>query len=235
MVEHPFWLHTPEANANRLSVGLSGLTSAEAAARRFDYGPNSDPEGAQTGPIKLIVRRVLEPMSLLLVFAAVIAALTGDAPSALIILAILSASITLDLVQEGRAKREADALRQSVAVAARVKRDGVFTSIAVEDLVPGDIFEIDVGDIVPADGILLTSSALTVDEAALTGEPYGVVKMPGTVTSEEITDASNAVFRGSVVMTGTAVPVITTEPRKTAFDASVISSDVTVPGILTTP
>jgi Mg2+-importing ATPase len=69
----------------------------------------------------------------------VVSAATGDVPSALIILVILGASVTLDTVQEGGAKRAAEALRQSVALKAEVKRDGAFASIDAEAVAPGDV------------------------------------------------------------------------------------------------
>lgn len=169
MTETPFWLEIAANRENRLRSGPDGLASAEIQERLRLYGPNRDPEAVETGPLRLVLRRGLEPMSLLLAFAALVSVTTGDAASALIILVILSASIGLDLFQEGRAKRAAEALRQAVAVDARVKRDGIFKSVPVETVVPGDVFEVDVGDIVPADAMILTSSSLTIDEAALTG------------------------------------------------------------------
>ena len=217
MTKTQFWLETPAQLENRLRSGPDGLSSAEIQDRLRIYGLNQDPQSAEAGLQRLILRRALEPMSLLLAFAAMVSAATGDVASAAIILVILCASIALDLFQEGRAKRAAEALRQSVAVKARVKRDGTFIDVPVETVVPGDLFEVDVGDIVPADAILITSSSLTVDEAALTGEPYGVVKAPGVVSSSDPTDAANALFRGSVVITGSATAMVVNTGQATLF------------------
>lgn len=217
MKEDIFWLEPLEILKTRLDTGLEGLSAADVTARLHRFGLNRDPDTVKAGLLKLILRRSLEPMSLLLVFAAIVSAGTGDATSAAIILIILGASIALDLFQEGRAKRAAEALRQSVAVKARVKRDGIFIDVPVEMVVPGDMFEVDVGDIIPADAILLTSSSLTVDEAALTGEPYGVVKSPEPVSSREPAEASNALFRGSIVITGTAIALAVGTGQSTLF------------------
>jgi Mg2+-importing ATPase len=217
MTQPLFWLENSSNLEERLRSGPNGLASTDIEERLRLYGPNRDPEAVQAGLPRLIARRALEPMSLLLAFAALVSAGTGDAASALIILVILCASIALDLFQEGRAKRAAEALRQSVAVDARVKRDGVFQSVPVDQVVPGDVFEVDVGDIVPADAVLLTSSSLTVDEAALTGEPYGVVKAPGVEASSDPADASNALFRGSVVITGSATAMVVATGQSTLF------------------
>ena len=217
MTETPFWLEIAANRENRLRSGPDGLASAEIQERLRLYGLNRDPEAVETGPLRLVLRRGLEPMSLLLAFAALVSVTTGDAASALIILVILSASIGLDLFQEGRAKRAAEALRQAVAVDARVKRDGIFKSVPVETVVPGDVFEVDVGDIVPADAMILTSSSLTIDEAALTGEPYGVVKSPEPVSSREPAEATNALFRGSIVITGSATAMVVATGQSTLF------------------
>ena len=114
-------------------------------------------------------------MCLVLIAAAVVSAGTGDAPSALIILVILGVSVTLDTVQEGSAKRAAEALRQSVALKADVKRDGTFVSIDAQTVVPATSSASAAGDIIPADALVLESNAFAANEAALTGEPYGVV------------------------------------------------------------
>jgi Mg2+-importing ATPase len=178
MAAGPFWTQTPATAASALGCGVSGLMSAEAATRLATYGRNVDAQAREAGLIISVGRRLLEPLCLILIAAAVVSAATGDAPSALIILVILGASVTLDTLQEGRAKQAAEALRQSVAVEAEVKRDGVFTSVDAETVVPGDVFKVAVGDIIPADAVVLEASAFTANEAALTGELYGGLCQP---------------------------------------------------------
>lgn len=174
-----FWAHTPADAAAGLGCDVSGLSSSDAAARLTKYGRNADAEAREGGLIVSVGRRLLEPLCLILIAAAAVSAATGDVPSALIILLILGASVALDTVQEGRAKRAAAMLRQSVAVKAEVRRDGAFTSVDAETVVPGDLFRVTVGDIIPADALVLEASAFTANEAALTGEPYGAAKRPG--------------------------------------------------------
>lgn len=205
MAAGPFWAHTPADAAAGLGCDVSGLNSSDAAARLANYGRNADAEARESGLIVSVGRRLLEPLCLILIAAAAVSAATGDVPSALIILVILGASVALDTVQEGRAKQAAAMLRQSVAVKAEVKRDGAFTSVDAETVVPGDVFRVGVGDIIPADALVLEASAFTANEAALTGEPYGAAKRPGEVNTEAAAEASNALFRGSVAQTGEAV------------------------------
>ena len=218
-----FWTVTPEAAAASLGCTVAGLTTAEAAERLARHGRNADIETRPPGLVGSVARRLLEPMCLILIAAAIVSATTGDVPSALIILLILGASVTLDTVQEGRAKRAADALRQSVAIKAVVRRDGVFTSVDAETVVPGDVFRVVAGDIIPADAIVIETNAFAANEAALTGEPYGVIKRPGVVTAQEPTAASNAVFRGAVAQTGEATALAVATGADTLFGKAAIS------------
>jgi Mg2+-importing ATPase len=223
MAARPFWTQTPADAAAALGCGTSGLTSSEAAARLAKYGRNADVRSRQAGLVASVARQLFEPLSLILIIAAVLSALTGDGPSALIILAILFGSVLLDTVQEGQAKRAAEALRASVALKAEIKRDGAFTSIDAELVVPGDVFRVAVGDIIPADALVLEANAFTANEAALTGEPYGVIKRPGEVTSDTAAEASNALFRGSIAQTGDAVALAVGTGANTLFGEAALS------------
>jgi Mg2+-importing ATPase len=217
MSEDAFWTQAPQAAAKTLGCGIGGLSSADAAARLVKYGRNADAQAKEAGLLMSIGRRLLEPLCLILIAAAVVSAATGDAPSAVIILVILGVSVALDTVQEGRAKHAAEALRASVALKAEVKRDGRFVSVDAETVVPGDVFRVGTGDIIPADALLLESSAFTANEAALTGEPYGSVKRVGEVKSTTAAEASNALFRGSVAQTGEAVALAVATGAGTLF------------------
>ena len=223
MAADPFWTRTPEAAAKALGCDGAGLTSAEAAERLTQFGPNADAEARQAGLIAAVTRRLMEPLCLMLIAAAVVSSATGDAVSAQIILTMLVVSVALDTFQEGRAKQAAAALRQSVALKAQVKRDGAFVSVEAETLVPGDVFRVEVGDIVPADALVLEAEAFTVNEAALTGEPYGVIKRPGVVTAEAPSEASNALFRGSVAQTGEAIAMAIGTGANTLFGKAALS------------
>jgi Mg2+-importing ATPase len=212
-----FWKQSPADAAAALGCSLAGLSAAEAEVRLTKFGRNADAQAREAGLIISVGRRLLEPMCLILIAAAVVSAATGDVPSAVIILLILGASVTLDTVQEGGAKRAAEALRKSVALKAEVKRDGAFISVDAETVVPGDVFRICVGDIIPADALVLEASACTVNEAALTGEPYGVIKRPGEVLADTAAEASNALFRGAVAQTGDATAIAIGTGANTLF------------------
>jgi P-type Mg2+ transporter len=107
-----------------------------------------------------------------------------------------------------------------VALKAEVKRSGTFREIFVDKVVPGDILRVRAGDIIPADALVLESTAFTAGEAALTGEPYPVEKRPGIVTSASPGEASNALFRGAVAQTGEAIALAVNTGRATVFGAA---------------
>ena len=111
-------------------------------------------------------------------------------------------------------------LRQSVALKAEVKRDGTFAQVPVETVVPGDVIRVRAGDVIPADALVLTASGCTVNEAALTGEPYPVEKKPGAVAGTTAAEAVDGLFRGSVVQTGEAVALVVGTGASTLFGAA---------------
>jgi Mg2+-importing ATPase len=215
-----FWTQTPEAVCAKLHCGLLGLSASDAEQRLAQYGPNSDAEARSDGISRAILRRLLEPLSLILLAAGIVSVATGDSIGGSIIVAILVISIGLDTVQEGHAVRTAEILRRSVALKAEVKRGGAFLQIEVEKVVPGDILRVRAGDIVPADALILESTACTAGEAALTGEPYPVEKRPGVVDAKSAGEASNALFRGAVAQTGEAIALAVNTGRATVFGAA---------------
>ena len=220
LVENRFWNCTPQEICAALRCRLQGLSSDDARQRLDQYGPNSDAAARADSLLRAVLRRLLEPLSLILLVAGVISILTGDAIGGSIIVLILTLSIGLDTVQEGHAVRTAEILRQSVALKAEVKRDGVFRQVEVESVVPGDLLRVRAGDIVPADALILECTAFTAGEAALTGEPYPVQKRSCAVATTDPDDTSNALFRGSVAQTGEAIALAVKTGRATVFGAA---------------
>jgi Mg2+-importing ATPase len=215
-----FWTRTPEAVCAELHCGRDGLSTPDAEVRLGRYGPNADAVATRAGFFRAIARRLLEPLSLILLAAGIVSAVTGDTIGGSIIVTILVVSIGLDTIQEAHAAKAAEELRRSVALEAEVKRDGAFRSVVVEAVVPGDVIRIKAGDIIPADALLLESKALTAGEAALTGEPYPVEKRPGVVAALNAGEASNALFRGSVAHTGEGIALVVGTGRATMFGAA---------------
>ena len=215
-----FWNESVDAVKTKLRCGLDGLSTADAASRLIHYGYNTDALTKTDSLIHAVSRRLLEPLSLILLAAGIVSTVTGDAIGGSIIVTILIVSIGLDTVQEGHAIKAADLLRKSVALKAEVKRDGIFEKVDVGDVVPGDILRVRAGDIVPADALVIETAGFTAGEAALTGEPYSVEKNPGIVVSTSAAEASNALFRGSIAQTGEAIALAVNTGRSTVFGAA---------------
>jgi Mg2+-importing ATPase len=184
----------------------AGLSESEARAAQYRCGPNSFESRKQQALLMRLLARFRNPLVLILLAASAISALTGDLTNFAIIFSMVLLSVTLDFVQEHRANRAAEKLRDSVALRARVSRDGRVQEIPVAEIVPGDVVFLSAGDRVPADGQLLDARDFFVNQGLLTGESYPVEKRPGLPGSDavELQQALNAAFMGSTVVTGSA-------------------------------
>jgi Mg2+-importing ATPase len=156
-----------------------GLTSAEAAARRATAGPNELPRPDARTAAQILLSQVTNPLVLVLVGAALVSRVLGEAMEAAVILAIVGLNAMLGFAQEYRAERALRALRRYVSRTAHVHRDGTLTELPAEELVPGDVVELDVGDLVPADLTLLVAEQAAFDESTLTGESVPVSRRAG--------------------------------------------------------
>jgi Mg2+-importing ATPase len=187
--------------------------------RSATYGPNDAATVKQSPLWRQFLRRFANPLIIILLIASAVSAATGDVASFVIIFCIVMLSIIFDFVQEVQAQNAVEALRQSVAVQATVRRNGTRVSVPIHQLVPGDIVELIAGDLVPADARLLESRDLYVNQALLTGEPYPAEKQASDAASgaENPAGASNAVFAGTLVISGTATILICRTGNRTAL------------------
>jgi Mg2+-importing ATPase len=189
------------------SVALpTGLTEAEAIRRREAFGPNEPAAEAQQAALLQLLRRFANPLVAILILASAASAVAGDVVNAGIILVIVALSVTIEFVQTHRAERAAVALKARVAATAVVLRDGRWQERLRAEVVVGDLVRLSAGDMVPADGRLLTEKDLHVNEAALTGESLPVEKTIGT-----------PVAMGSSVVSGSGEAVVTAIGPDTAF------------------
>jgi Mg2+-importing ATPase len=194
----------------KLHAPAGGLTSEQAQQRLEEYGPNQVHERPPRSQLLQFLSRFRSPLVLLLLGASMVMAITGDLTGCSIISTIVLLSVTLDFVQEHQAGKAVDALRQSIAICARVIRDGSPIDVAVDLLVPGDLVQLSAGDLIPADGRVIQAKDFFVNEAALTGEPYPVEKHAGDLAqlAPELNEANNAAFAGGSVISGMATILI---------------------------
>lgn len=196
----------------------SGLTEVEVLARREKYGPNKLRKKKKKTNLQRFADQFKDVMILILLAAAgisfVIACAEGNPkeffePVLILLIVILNA--IMGVIQESKAEKALDALKNMSAPHARVLRDGKEQVIAATELVPGDIIRLEAGDFVPADARLLRSVSLKSEESALTGESVPSEKDSDVVIDETapLGDRSNMVFSGCSVTYGTATAVIT--------------------------
>ena len=207
--EPAFWQQNLTALLEYYKSTPAGLTSSEAAERLTRYGPNVFHPQRKNALLFQFLSKFSNPLVIILLVASAISAFTGDVTSFIIISLIVLMSVTLDFIQEYRAGKEAEKLRQSVTVHVQALRDGKSQEIPLPSLVPGDVVLLAAGDLVPGDGRILEAKDFFVNQALLTGEPYPVEKKPGELPDEaEILSASNTVLRGTSVVSGTAKVLI---------------------------
>jgi P-type Mg2+ transporter len=214
-----FWRQAVETLLRDTASSAAGISSAEAITRQHTYGPNAIEDRRTFVFARKLLRRFTVPLILILIAAAVVSAWAGDRASFWMISVTITASIFLDLFQEHRAERAAEALQRSVAVHADVWRDGSRRSVPARDLVPGDVVDLIAGDLVPADGVVLKAQNLFAKEAVLTGEPYPVGKSPTPVATDEPAEAANALFMGSSIISGSGQMLVIATGSATRFGA----------------
>ena len=214
-----FWQSTLEALRAELRCGAEGLDEAEAARRRSVHGPNVLRPRRERAIALRFISRFGNPLVVLLLAAATISAFTGDVASFVVIALVVVLSVTLDFVQEYRAGRAAERLRQSVALKATVVRGGRSLETTADAIVPGDVVLLKPGSLVPADGCVIAVRDLFVNQALLTGEPYPVEKHAGPIAgaASDLSAASNAVFMGTSVVSGTASMLVCRTGAATAL------------------
>jgi len=206
----------PECAISSLGSREVGLSAAEAEERLARNGPNRIADTHRPSVFIEFIKRFRNPLVLVLLFAAAIAAGTGDPASFIVIASIVVISVTLDFVQERRAQIAVEKLRERVSLMVSVLRDGSVQSVRAADLVPGDIVCLTAGDLVPADCRLLVANDLFVNQSLLTGESYPAEKdVTGTVNAETTVVPTSAVFMGSSVVSGTAHAIVIRTGRQT--------------------
>jgi P-type Ca2+ transporter type 2C len=210
----PAW-HTLGADQVLSAQGADrqrGLSSAEAAARAQRFGPNRFAASAVEPRWHAFLRQYRDPMQLVLLAAGIgsLYPLKQLGTGVLLILLTLFNAVE-GLQQEGKAAAAVAALQKMVIIKARVRRDGQLAEIPAAQLVPGDIVAIDAGDVVPADGRLLTAVTLEVDESTLTGESLPAAKSTEPVAGADtpLGDRSDMVYLNTSVTRGAGEFVVT--------------------------
>ena len=202
----------------KLSSSPDGLTQAEAEKRLAQYGPNEIAE-KKTNELLKFLSYFWGPIPWMIEAAVILSAAARHWPDFGIILVLLLANAVVGFWEEHQAGNAIAALKATLAIKARVKRDGKWVDPAARELVPGDAIRLRLGDIVPADARLLDGDEISVDQSALTGESLPATRKSG-----------DAVFSGSIVRRGEIGALVYATGGKTYFGktAELVETAVTV-------
>jgi Mg2+-importing ATPase len=213
-----FWTLSVEEALTKQSSTAKGIAEEEATTRRKKFGANSLKHNSRVSAFVLFLLQFKSPITLLLLAAAALSLAFQDSTEAIIIIVIVLISSILGWWQERGAANAVEQLLKMVQIKCRVVRDGAEKDIPVEDVVPGDIVLLTAGDVIPADGLILESKELFVDEAAFTGETYPVEKNAGVLPADTpLAKRSNALFMGAHVISGKAKTLVMLTARQTEF------------------
>lgn len=188
----------------------TGLSTAEVKLRLERDGYNELKDKLKDPLWKLFLETFKDPMVIVLLAAAVVQILLGEAVESLIIFAVLILNSVISVVQTRKAEGSLDALKEMSAPEAKVIRNSEKLTLPARELVRGDIVLLDAGDFIPADGRIIESGSLKVDEGMLTGESEAVEKHVAMIGEEAaLGDRKNMVFSGALVVYGRGAFVVT--------------------------
>ena len=211
-----YYCEEKERALEELGSSHEGLDVNEAEKRLLKHGKNKLAEAKKDSLIKRFFAQMKDPMIIILLCAAaisgVLAVSEGESfADVIIILAVVIVNAVLGVYQENKAEKAIEALREMSAASSKVMRSGTIHTVHSEDLVPGDVVLLEAGDAVPADGRIIESASLKIEEAALTGESVPVDKTADALTAAgevPLGDRTNMAYMGSTVVYGRGVMVV---------------------------
>ena len=219
-MENNYW-HTKSTEEAfvQLNSGEAGLGAGEAAARLQKYGPNEIQAAQRISPWEILLEQFKNVLILILLGATALSFFLGHGVESIVIAVIVLFAVGLGFVQEYRAERAIEALRQMAAPTATVLRDGQDVKIPAREVVPGDVVILHTGDRIPADGRLIDSINLQIEEAALTGESVPVEKHTAALPTQELPvgDRKNMVYAGTAATYGRGRALIVATGMQTEF------------------
>jgi Ca2+-transporting ATPase len=204
----------------RLDTQEEGLPQDVAARRLLEYGPNELQAAHHISPWEILFEQFKNVLIIILLIATALSAFLGEGVDAIAIAVIVVFAVVLGFIQEYRAERAIEALREMAAPTAAVLRNGEEEEIPAREVVPGDVLILRAGDKIPSDARLIESVNLQVEEAALTGESVPIEKHIQPITTAAATaigDRKNMVYGGTAVTYGRGRALATSTGMKTEF------------------
>ena len=200
---------TADEAITQLETTRDGLSQEQVSQRLSSYGPNKLPEAPQASTLARFLKQFANLLVIVLMVAGILTAFLQHWIDTAVIFAVVIVNALIGVVQEGKAEKAMDSIRQMLALKAAVIRNGKRRTVAGEELVPGDVVLLEAGDKVPADIRLLSSHSLAIQESMITGESLPVEK--GTSKVEEgaaLGDRQCMAFSGTNVTAGQATGVV---------------------------
>ncbi len=209
-------MHIDQA-LTELHSTFQGIAEDEARNRLIHYGPNELQEKRKKTSLRMFLDQFTDFMILVLIVAAIISGIIGEASDTIAIMVIVLLNAGLGFSQEYRAERAMAALKKMASTSATVVRDGQYRTVASSELVPGDVVNLEAGHIIPADMRVLEAVRLKVDEAALTGESMPAEKQTEAMHNENLPlgDKKNMLFKGTSITYGRGKGLVTATGMKT--------------------
>ncbi len=200
----------------KMNTSENGLSDSEAAKRIEAYGHNEIEEKEKASTLKLFLETFRDAMVIVLLVAAGVQIALGEIAESAIIFLVLIINAIISVVQTKKAESSLEALQDMSAPEANVLRGGTKLTLPAKNLVPGDIVFLEAGDYVPADGRVIESGSLKVNEGMLTGESEAVEKHTDTLEEEAVIgDRGNMLFSSSLVVYGRGTFVVTGTAEET--------------------
>jgi len=215
-----WYARSPDAVAAALGVDpATGLSAARAAGLLRDNGPNALPEEKPKPGWRRFLAQYRSYMQIILVAAALVSLLISEWSTGVLLIVLTMLNAVIGMRQEGKAESAMNALKSMMKATARVRRDGSELVVPAEQVVTGDVVLIAAGDEVPADGRIITASALQIDESALTGESTPAAKGTQALPGEELGpgDQANMAFMNTPVTHGSGTMIVTGTGARTEF------------------
>lgn len=210
------YLQDAETVLKEQSSSFAGISQEEAQKRLEENGRNKLQQGKKESLIHKFLMEFTDPMTIILIVAAVVSAITSayekEFPAdVIIILLVVLINAVLGVYQETKAEKAIDALQEIAAAKSKVKRGGKLETVPSEELVVGDVVVLEAGDSVPADCRILNSASMKIEESALTGESVPVDKQSQPLDGENeipLGDRTNMCYMGSNVVYGHGEAVV---------------------------
>ncbi len=195
----------------KLDVTQHGLTGYEVRHRHKKYGYNEIKESKQKNVMQVFLEQFQDFLVIILIVAAIISIFLDDVESSIVILVVIVLNAILGTVQHIRAEKSLNSLKEMAAPIAKVFRDGQVMEIPSRDVIVGDLLMLEAGDFISADGRVIESYSLQINESSLTGESLAIDKTANVIYEPDIAlgDKRNMVFSGSFVTNGRGKVVVT--------------------------